>query len=305
MKTIRIIFVLFYCLLFANVEVFPQLLKRENQWNELTENYTLPPEYRYRKTYITKIGNDTLINGVNYYELLTTNDELSSIWLENGYIREDVENRKVYYKPDDGQEALLYDFNAQVGDEIQSYDFRYERNVVITVEAINLVWINGIARKQMNVRSKPLNNDYEYEDHVWIEGIGNMDGFLRSTMARPCPGSDWLSLLCFFQNEELVYKPGDTNVSDCFVWETPEQNSIQSIKDNSVIIYPNPADDLLTVSALNGTVSRIEIFDSSGRKLYTQTHEKAINVSSFSKGLYLLKVYNTTGQIFVFKIIKK
>ena len=283
------------------------LLERENQWNELTENISLPPGYHYQKTYITKIGNDTIIDDVNYYKLLTARDETASIWLEDGYVREDIENRKVYYRTTDDFEILLYDFNAQVGEEIQSYDLQYSRrNVVITVKSIDYVWIGGKLRKQMNVHTAVLDVNYAREgNHVWIEGIGNMDGFLMSTMVHRAPGSDRILLLCFCQDNELIYKPENITVADCFVWKYPQDNSVQSIKNNHINIFPNPVDNIMTVSSLDNTISRVEIYDNLGRKVYSQTYKETIDVSSFSKGLYLLKAYSINEQVSVFKIVKK
>ena len=204
---------------YKELEYIPMLI-HGNQWNELVANYTISPQYQYERTHITKIGNDTLIDGVSYYKLLTTKDELSSIWLNNGYVREDTKNRKVYYKPDNHPEILLYDFNAHVGDEIQSYDIQFEVDAFIKVESVNYVLMGGKLRKQINVISKNHPSYLDGTDHTWIEGIGNMDGFLKSTAVH-CGGCDLISLLCFFQNGELIYKPESIYFEDCFVWKNP------------------------------------------------------------------------------------
>jgi len=314
MKQRNLFFTLFVCcstMLFGQTpqpEYIPMILS-ENQWNELAENSSLPPEYQYQRTYITKIGSDTLINGVSYYKLLTAKDELSSIWLDNGYIREDIETRKVYYKPQkDEQEILLYNFNVldmQVGNEFQSYDIQSKTNVLLNVGLVEYNYIGGKERMVVTLRSTSLDvNCICYEDHIWIEGIGNMDGFLRSTMAIQLNGSDKMSLLCFFQNEELVYKPENTNVEDCFVYRLIS-SIIETLSFVNCSIFPNPVYDILNISCLDNTISRIEIFDNLGQQVYSQTNKDTINVSSFSKGLYLLKLYDTKEQILVFKIIKK
>lgn len=314
MKTKSLFFTLFmYCstMLFGQTpspEYIPMILFG-NQWNELAENISLPPEYQYQKTYITKIGSDTLINGVSYYKLLTAKDELSSIWLNNGYVREDTETRKVYYKSQkDEQELLLYNFNIldmQVGNEIQSYDFQSETNVLLSIGSVEYNHVGGKERMVVTLRSTSLDvNCICYEDHIWIEGIGNMDGFFRSTMAIYNPGSEKISLLCFFQNEELVYKPENTNVEDCFVYGSNFLN-IEMLSFDNCSIFPNPMDDILNISCLNNATLRIEIFDNLGRQIYNQAYIGVIDVSSFSKGLYLIKLYDENQQLSVFKIIKK
>ena len=208
---------------YKELEYIPMLV-HGNQWNEFVRNLTIAPQHQFKNTYLTKISNDTLIDGVSYYKLLTTKDEFSSIWIDNGYVREDTENRKVYYKPMDHPEILLYDFNARVGDEIQSYDIQFKVDAFITVTSVNYVLIGGKLRKQINVESKKDPFYFDGRDHIWIEGIGNMDGFLKST-AIYCSGCDRISLLCFFQNGELTYKPENTYentyIEDCFIWENP------------------------------------------------------------------------------------
>ena len=313
MKIRRLFLILFVCystMLFGLTpppEYIPMIIS-ENQWNELSENILLPPEYQYQRTYITKIGSDTLIDGVSYYKLLTARDELSSIWLNNGYIREDVETRKVYYKPQkDEQEILLYNFNVldmQVGNEMQSYDIQSRTNVLLSIGNVKYDYIGGENRMIATIRSTSLDvNCICYEDHIWIEGIGNMDGFLRSTMAIPLDGGDKMSLLCFFQNEELMYKPENTNIEDCFVYKLISSN-IEILSFANCGIFPNPVDDILNISCLDNTILRIEIFDNFGRQVYSQTYKDTINVSSFSEGLYFLKAYDVNGQSSVFKIIK-
>jgi hypothetical protein len=79
---------------------------------------TVGSEYYYEHTYISKLGEDTIIEGVTYFKFLTAYDVNSSIWETEGFLREDIENRKVYVKQLDKPEALLYDFNANVGDTI-------------------------------------------------------------------------------------------------------------------------------------------------------------------------------------------
>jgi hypothetical protein len=99
----------------------------------------------------------------------------------------------------------------------------------------------------------------------------------------------------------LIYKtPG---FSECYYDES--SNSVQEIVNNGYTVSPNPVDDLLNISYSNNAISRIEIFDISGRKVYNQTYKESVNISSFEKGLYLLKVYDTNEQASLFKIIKK
>ncbi|MFH2141686.1 MAG: T9SS type A sorting domain-containing protein [Bacteroidota bacterium] len=64
--------------------------------------------------------------------------------------------------------------------------------------------------------------------------------------------------------------------------------------DNGLLIYPNPANEKLTIKSC-GNILQIEIIDYFGRVIKTISEikepEKTIDVSSLPKGLYLVRVY--------------
>ena len=72
---------------------------------------------------------------------------------------------------------------------------------------------------------------------------------------------------------------------------------------NELVVSPNPAKDLLNISItnFNGNLD-VQIFDLAG-VLVASSNKSKINIESFSKGIYLLKVVygNETN---VVKIIK-
>ncbi|MDL2327005.1 T9SS type A sorting domain-containing protein, partial [Bacteroidales bacterium OttesenSCG-928-A14] len=81
--------------------------------------------------------------------------------------------------------------------------------------------------------------------------------------------------------------------------------SVSPIMKNDCNIFPNPVDDILNIVCLNKIILRIEILDNSGKCVYNQPYRNKIDMSSFSKGLYFLMVYDINKQFSVFKIIKK
>jgi hypothetical protein len=200
------------------IKPYVPMIVAGNQWNEMFTNGSVAPEYQYQRTSVTIIGNDTLINGLHYYQLLTARDSLSEIWEDNGYVREDATQRKVYYKPVDKPEFVLYAFGLKTGDVVQSYDFKQETDnwVLNTVINVEPVIINAVEREKITISS--TGESSSYGNHIWIEGIGGMDGWLNSYVS-PKPGSGASPLLCFFQTGELVYKPAETGISDCFIWK--------------------------------------------------------------------------------------
>ena len=76
MKTIRSLSILLYCLLFANIEVFPQLIKlldADNLWSVLEiDDRTpgFPGPQPYKLSHWLKTGSDTVVNGKTYTIIL-------------------------------------------------------------------------------------------------------------------------------------------------------------------------------------------------------------------------------------------
>lgn len=61
--------------------------------------------------------------------------------------------------------------------------------------------------------------------------------------------------------------------------------------DNNILVYPNPANDLLTIQVNSSTKNfTVEIFNLIGKQIFKSSNNKSIDVSSFSQGLYFIKV---------------
>lgn len=75
------------------------------------------------------------------------------------------------------------------------------------------------------------------------------------------------------------------------------QNNLQ------VALYPNPATDILNIE-MTSEVKSVEIYSLQGQKVMTST-QKQINVSSLSKGMYLIKVTDAENNSSSQKLIVK
>ena len=293
-----------------DIRYIPMLVQK-NQWNELVKNISLSPEYQYERTYITKLGGITDVGGVSYYELKTTRVETADVWETVGYIREDVEQQKVYYKPLEQAEILLYAFDVQAGDVLQSHDifFREPVEVTVRVDSIKTIRIDNMQRKQIYVTANGT-GDYSTSpcNRVWIEGIGNTDGFLQSTRMLPPPGSLQYTLQCFFNDDQLIYKNSETGIEDCFVWRYPYTGIIEPETGKDYIV--SQTNNTLSIAAQNPILSTVELFDTAGKKIYEKhfnppCYQQAIETGGWIKSLYLLRIVDTNGDISLFKIITR
>jgi hypothetical protein len=67
----------------------------------------------------------------------------------------------------------------------------------------------------------------------------------------------------------------------------------------SVEMYPNPASDLLNIKGIN-TSTELTIFNVFGEEVYRQelSSSTAVNVSSYAKGTYVVKITTSAGDSF-------
>lgn len=74
-------------------------------------------------------------------------------------------------------------------------------------------------------------------------------------------------------------------------------------EENSVLVYPNPAVDFITVQS-KSPVNKVEIFDASGRKMSAELNRDKIDVRNLNPGVYIIHI-ETKGNLFSKKFIKK
>jgi len=273
-------------------EYIPMLVAG-NQWNELYFP-TLPPDQYYENTYISKLGRDTIIDDVTYFKFLTAKDEHSSVWETVGFIREDVENRKVYLKPLDKPELLLYNFDVNIGDTISTHDTRTYKEVFIIIREMEFVSIGEKLRKKMTVQSMGVDSvNRSSHEHIWIEGIGCLEGgLIMSTTATTLYGAG-LYLLCFLREEALIYKQmGLFENKDCFTWSYPI-NIKEITSSNSTYYKIWQANSKLYINSEKQISCTIELFDLSGRILQhrkTDDGNLILDVNDYAAGVHILRI---------------
>ncbi|OEK08002.1 hypothetical protein A8C32_16215 [Flavivirga aquatica] len=123
-----------------------------------------------------------------------------------------------------------------------------------------------------------------------------------------------------FENDFIVIAGTDNTVStvakfdDLRIRATNTENllGINDIDNNlskSIKLYPNPARNVINLSAKNNlNLTKLEIVDIHGRLIKSipikNISEKEINISEFNKGIYLMNIYSKNGMTSK-KIIKE
>jgi len=124
----------------------------------------------------------------------------------------------------------LYDFGLEVGDSILSAIYA-GTNYISRLESIRDTTLQNSVRKIFYLTESPSYGSGENVKEVWIEGIGSVtDGLLRKTLLgwTGNNGSDY-SLLCFHQNETLIYH-SEKYGSNCYIDYTPPKPLVSSNK---------------------------------------------------------------------------
>jgi len=67
----------------------------------------------------------------------------------------------------------------------------------------------------------------------------------------------------------------------------------ENINNSNVSIFPNPANDLVTITAESSTVAEVQIFDLTGKMIYSNfslSSRLEVNTSNYASGTYIVKV---------------
>lgn len=67
-----------------------------------------------------------------------------------------------------------------------------------------------------------------------------------------------------------------------------------AVLTQQLVIYPNPATDRIKIT---GEVTQVDIYSVTGKLVHSSINKSTIDVSNFSKGLYLVKVTNKSGDL--------
>ena len=81
---------------------------------------------------------------------------------------------------------------------------------------------------------------------------------------------------------------------------SPISLGLDIVSNESFKLYPNPVEDYLYIQSSDTTIKNIDIYSILGKKIYSTSSENRLDMSSYSAGIYFVKINNST-----FKIVKK
>ena len=282
MRTTRLYTLLALLLMAGGVTMQAQeylpIAQKGNEW------HTFETGIWQINNYVNWCSGDTLIEDVQYMKIMGTVNDSYPIFYT--LLRE--EDGKVWKRYSIAHpETLLYDFTASVGDTLRIGDFAEE----MVLDSISMVQIGDVDRRKFWFGLEYDNLGRPRAKETWIEGIGSDYGLLWTGYFNVFDG--WHCLLCFHQNGELV-------------WENPEYgtcayDAIEENKDSEISIYPNPVRDRVIIEGIE--VVEIQVYNTLGQVVKTVRGTNEINVAGLAEGVYMLRIRDKEGRIFLEKVM--
>ena len=250
-----------------------------------------------------RLVGDTLINGENYKKVFVENIMLTQNTAGligcgqpiGGYLfafRQDTLLKKCYVIPRDSiNEQIIYDFSLQVNDTFRNFYFEFLFNngcpdSIPTLHSLDSVSINNQNRLRQN---------FNCINYV-IEGIGWLtDPFMFDK------GID-IHLVCMKEDTSLLYL--DPNFGFYCNWFPI---NIKMPDDKSHLSVRTSIDGSEINIVCDQTISKIEIYDLIGRKIYSDDYENnSIELETFSfPDFIIMRIFLNDNSIITKKIILK
>ena len=272
---------------------------QSKQWNVLYEN---AGQQKY--THVFKFESDTVIAGKEYSVLWMSVDEKVENWRRLGFVHENLEEKKIFYRPSWGdRDGLMYDFSAEENDTVYTIgnswfeltkpnsDYWMTDSIENVVMSVDLVKLNDHYHKRIKVESKPLMPEMEAFENDWIEGIGNFKGLFSYNIS--FSGTPNQTLLAFYLYGELIYQSPEYD-SD-FIWNGVNNDHFDNQKITILLNGRN-----LQITGLSEQSYLVTIYSISGTPLLQQKGDSSLTIiplSKLSSGVYIVNINSNKTSI--------
>lgn len=266
------------------------------KWKTYNTCYNTTCSNPTEQYFFNYIGEDTTINGKVYFKVLAKylNNNLSccDLDIDYGYLRNDTINNKVYiWDLVNSKDTLIYDFELGLGDSLVSY--LSEQNVLVVTNIDTIVLFNRSRRRWF------FNGTNGQTNHWFvIEGIGGSGGLIHKIDWNP--PFQYNKLLCITDtlSSEIFanthHHPGyPPYISDTLCQEN-YPNLIMESKASvkSILVYPNPAYNKITIKNIDTLEDKIELINLLGEHFFIKNENGELDIQHLPSSVYLIKEYN-------------
>ena len=108
-------------------------------------------------------------------------------------------------------------------------------------------------------------------------------------------------------NEVSSYQHWNTDTIVTFSEDCSTLSVLDYVINSGLILYPNPAKDLISIKSELNNIIEIKIYNYTGKLLYSEESKNGINTINISKlnvGIYLIKFKDNSNNISISKFIK-
>ena len=201
------------------------------------------------------------------------------------YFREETSTGRLYrYFPMiDEEEVLLCDMTLTVGDTFYHIDSWGMAHPSV-VESVSFE--NGKKVIRFALPYLPWHDALTFREGIFPNNfpIGYLDYY-------DCENN----LLCEYKDGEQVFENPEYNT--CYIDET----SVQEQGQQQITIYPNPAKETMLIEGAKA--SEVQLYNALGQLVKTMQGTNEIPVADLPQGVYMLRIADIEGRIFMEKVM--
>ena len=301
MKALTTICILLFTLV-LNAQT-PDYFGNNPEWRQ-SSSCGIPYPCVENQEYVYYINGDSLVgdvvwkklfkHGQGYFQLFEQSENpeycVGSWTFDEFHVLLRQEENRIYIRTVT-EEALLYDFDLEVGDELPLTWNQWNEGIIVT----------GIEELQVGAEARKVFNLSGDSSPQLLEGIGHEFGFVEPF---PTIFDCGHNLYCY-ASDGVTYFPGPDVECDFTV-------DISNIGDESQIaFYPNPVANNLSVQLNMGEVPNdVLLFNLLGQEHVASfqrigTDQISIDMSNLDAGLYIVQIKGEKGFVQSFKVIKE
>lgn len=214
-----------------------------------------------------------------------------------------------FYNADIDTFQILYDFNANTGDEwiINTTDDNISQKIILHVDSVSTIDINSYKLPILFVTYHYFYDvGFGFESGTEIKStvIKNIgDIYFLINIISPEDGAcdvDYISNLRCYQDSDIGFYStmSRDSCTYSYIW-TPTQ----SISESIISLYPNPVNDILNLSIDKGIQFNYQLFDINGQLIKIGNDSK-LDLRSCENGLYFIKLFIEDNYSSTHKILK-
>ena len=243
---------------------------------------------------------DTTINNERPKVIVRSNtqydrDEYTEVTHE--YILE--QNNIVYWWNKDLEEfTTLYDYNAEPGDE---WEIKVGmESIIVHVDSVGVFEYQGDTRKMLHISDvgNIFNGDI-------VVGYGHMTSFFPEKLMHRNTNYTVDGLRCYWVGDALLYHNGEEDCDAIYSELHGLEEDGPSTGSGTLVVYPNPANNILFVQTLRATSLPTETYritNLMGQTLLQGTitaETQQIDITRLPAGMYFINVNEQTAKFVV------